>query len=135
MIVPKERLRGLKELTGVNILLVEDNAVNMNIARRFLLSWGATIQPAENGEVAWELFRTRPFDLLLIDLEMPLMDGKALLKQVRSINKDVPAIAFTAAVYENMYQDLQEHGFNGFLHKPFRPDEMHRKILQHLANF
>ncbi|HEV3411521.1 MAG TPA: ATP-binding protein [Puia sp.] len=135
VIVPKEKLRGLKKLTGVNILLVEDNAVNLNIARRFLLSWGATIQPAENGEVAWELFRSRPFDLLLIDLEMPLMDGKALLKQVRSVNKDIPAIAFTAAVYENMYQDLQEHGFNGFLHKPFRPDEMHRKILQHLSNF
>ena len=135
VIVPKERLRGLKELTGVNILLVEDNAVNLNIARRFLHSWGATIQAAENGEVAWELFRSRPFDLLLIDLEMPLMDGKALLKQVRSVNKDIPAIAFTAAVYENMYQDLQEHGFNGFLHKPFRPDEMHRKILQHLSNF
>jgi signal transduction histidine kinase/CheY-like chemotaxis protein len=135
VIVPKERLRGLKELTGVNILLVEDNAVNLNIARRFLHSWGATIQPAENGKIAWELFLSRPFDLLLIDLEMPLMDGKALLKQVRSVNKDIPAIAFTAAVYENMYQDLQEHGFNGFLHKPFRPDEMHRKILQHLSNF
>jgi signal transduction histidine kinase/CheY-like chemotaxis protein len=132
VIVPKERLRGLKELTGVNILLVEDNAVNLNIARRFLHSWGATIQPAENGAVAWDLFQSRPFDLLLIDLEMPLMDGKTLLKQVRSINKDIPAIAFTAAVYENMYQDLQEHGFNGFLHKPFRPDEMHSKILQHL---
>ena len=135
VIVPKEKLRGLQELTGVNILLVEDNAVNLNIARRFLVSWGATIQPAENGEVAWQLFRSRPFDLLLVDLEMPLMDGKALLKQVRSVNKDIPAIAFTAAVYENMYQDLQEHGFNGFLHKPFRPDEMHRKILQHLSNF
>ena len=135
VIVPKERLRGLRKLTGVNILLVEDNAVNLNIARRFLHSWGANIQPAENGQVAWELFRSRPFDLLLIDLEMPLMDGKSLLRQVRSVNKDIPAIAFTAAVYENMYQDLQEHGFNGFLHKPFRPDEMHRKILQHLSNF
>jgi CheY-like chemotaxis protein len=135
VIIPKEKLRSLKELTGVNILLVEDNAVNLNIARRFLHSWGATIQPAENGEVAWELFRSRPFDLLLVDLEMPLMDGKALLKQVRTVNKDIPAIAFTAAVYENMYQDLQDHGFNGFLHKPFRPDEMHRKILQHLSNF
>jgi signal transduction histidine kinase len=132
VIVPKERLRGLRALTGVNILLVEDNAVNLNIARRFLHSWGATIQPAENGVVAWELFRSRSFDLLLIDLEMPLMDGKTLLKQVRGVNKDIPAIAFTAAVYDNMYQDLQEHGFNGFLHKPFRPDEMHRKILQHL---
>ena len=133
VIVPKEQLRGLKDLNGIRILLVEDNAVNMNIARRFLDSWGATIQPAENGQVAWTLFQSQPYDLMLIDLEMPLMDGKSLLKQVRNINKDIPAIAFTAAVYENMYQDLREHGFNGFLHKPFRPDEMHRKILQHLS--
>jgi signal transduction histidine kinase len=133
VIAPKEQLHGLKDLDGIRILLVEDNAVNMNIARRFLDSWGATIQPAENGEVAWTLFQSQPYDLMLIDLEMPLMDGKSLLKQVRGINKDIPAIAFTAAVYENMYQDLREHGFNGFLHKPFRPDEMHRKILQHLS--
>jgi len=133
MIVPKEKLRGLQKLTGVRILLVEDNAVNMKIARRFLHSWGASINTAENGQVAWDLFQQEPYDLLLVDLEMPLMDGKALLEQVRNINKDVPAIAFTAAVYENMYDDLQKHGFNGYLHKPFRPDEMHRKILRHIV--
>jgi signal transduction histidine kinase/CheY-like chemotaxis protein len=133
MIVPKEKLRGLQKLTGVRILLVEDNAVNMKIARRFLHSWGASINTAENGQVAWDLFQQEPYDLLLVDLEMPLMDGKALLTQVRNVNKEVPAIAFTAAVYENMYDDLQKHGFNGYLHKPFRPDEMHRKILRHIV--
>lgn len=133
MIVPKEKLRGLQKLTGVRILLVEDNAVNMKIARRFLNSWGASINTAENGQVAWDLFQQQPYDLLLVDLEMPLMDGKALLTQVRNVNKEVPAIAFTAAVYENMYDDLQRHGFNGYLHKPFRPDEMHRKILRHIV--
>ncbi len=106
----------------------------MNIARRFLNGWGASIHTAENGEIAWELFQQQHFDLLLVDLEMPLMDGKELLAQVRNINKVVPAIAFTAAIYENMYEDLQRHGFNGYLHKPFRPDEMHRNILQHLAD-
>ena len=133
MIVPKEKLRGLQKLTGVRILLVEDNAVNMKIARRFLHSWGASINTAENGQVAWDLFQQQPYDLLLVDLEMPLMDGKTLLTQVRNVNKEVPAIAFTAAVYENMYDDLQRHGFNGYLHKPFRPDEMHRKILRHIV--
>jgi PleD family two-component response regulator len=54
MIVPKIASAALKQLTGVRVLLVEDNAVNMNIARRFLNSWGATIQTAENGEVAWQ---------------------------------------------------------------------------------
>ncbi len=129
---PGEQLRTPRNLTGIKILLVEDNAVNMKIARRFLHGWGAVIQTAENGEIAWELFQHQSYDLLLIDLEMPLMDGKELLKQVRNVDKDIPAIAFTAAVYENMYEDLQKHGFNGYLHKPFRPDEMHRNILRHL---
>jgi CheY-like chemotaxis protein len=133
MIVPKEKLRGLQKLTGVRILLVEDNAVNMRIARKFLDSWGASINTAENGQVAWDLFQQESYDLLLVDLEMPLMDGKALLSQVRNVNKEVPAIAFTAAIYENMHDDLEKHGFNGFLHKPFRPDEMHRKILKHVV--
>lgn len=133
MIVPKEKLRGLQKLTDVKVLLVEDNAVNMRIARRFLNSWGATVDTAENGQAAWELFQQQVYDLLLVDLEMPLMDGKTLLMQVRKVNKDIPAIAFTAAVYDNMYEDLQNHGFNGYLHKPFRPDEMHRNILRHLV--
>jgi signal transduction histidine kinase len=133
MIVPKEKLRGLQKLTGVKVLLAEDNAVNMKIARRFLNEWGAGVDTAENGRAAWDLFRQHAYDLLLVDLEMPLMDGKELLMQVRKVNKDVPAIAFTAAVYDNMYEDLQKHGFNGYLHKPFRPDEMHRNILRHLA--
>jgi CheY-like chemotaxis protein len=134
MIVPKEKLMGLQKLEGVRILLVEDNAVNMKIARRFLHSWGAGIDTAVNGKEAWELFQHHVYDLLLVDLEMPLMDGKALLGKVRNINKEIPAIAFTAAVYDNMYEDLQQHGFNGYLHKPFRPDEMHRNILRHLVS-
>ncbi len=133
IIIPKEKLRGLRQLDGVRILLVEDNTVNMKIARRFLHSWGASINTAENGLIAWEIFQQESFDLLLVDLEMPLMDGKELLTQIRTVNKDIPAIAFTAAVYENMYDDLQKYGFNGYLHKPFRPDEMHRNILLHLG--
>ena len=132
MIVPKEKLESLQRLPDIRILLAEDNALNMKIARRFLDSWGARVDTAENGQLALELFKEHTYDLLLIDLEMPLMDGKQLLARIRTDNKEIPAIAFTAAVYENMYEDLQQHGFNGFLHKPFRPDDMHRSILQHL---
>ena len=132
VLAPEEQLWGLKKLTGIKILLAEDNAVNRKIAIRFLNSWGASIDTAENGQIAWELFQQQSYDLLLIDLEMPLMDGKQLLAEIRSINKVIPAIAFTAAVYENMYDDLQQHGFNSYLHKPFRPDEMHRNILEQL---
>jgi YesN/AraC family two-component response regulator len=61
----------------------------MRIARKFLDSWGASINTAENGQVAWDLFQQESYDLLLVDLEMPLMDGKALLSQVRNVNKEV----------------------------------------------
>jgi signal transduction histidine kinase len=132
-IAPKEKLGSIKKLDGVKILLVEDNVVNMKIARRFLLSWGADVITAENGRIAWDLFSQHTFDLLLIDLEMPQMDGKELLARIRKINNKVPAIAFTAAVYDDMYDDLQKHGFDGFLHKPFHPDEMHHIILSHLG--
>ena len=132
-VLPKEAKRGLQKLTGIKILLAEDNVTNMRIATRFLHNWDASIYPAENGEIAWKLFQQQSYDLLLIDLEMPLMDGKQLLAKIRELDKNIPAIAFTAAVYENMYADLQQHGFNSYLHKPFRPDEMHRNIVEQLA--
>jgi CheY-like chemotaxis protein/nitrogen-specific signal transduction histidine kinase len=134
MIVPKEKLQGLQKFTGIKILLAEDNAINMKVARRFLNDWGAITDVAENGKIAWELFQQKSYDLVLIDLEMPVMDGKQLLANIKNVNKHIPTIAFTAAVYENMYEDLQKHGFSGCLHKPFRPDEMHESILQHLKN-
>jgi CheY-like chemotaxis protein/nitrogen-specific signal transduction histidine kinase len=127
-----EKVKGLKQLAGIRILLAEDNALNQKIAKRFLRNWGATIHTADNGIIAWELFQQQSFDLLLIDLEMPLMDGKQLLAAIRRIDKEIPAIAFTAAIYDDMYKDIRMSGFNGYLHKPFRPDEMQRTILQFL---
>jgi signal transduction histidine kinase/CheY-like chemotaxis protein len=127
------QLEEYRQLEGIKILLAEDNALNLKIASRFLDNWGVVLDTAGNGEIAWELFQHGSYDLLLVDLEMPLMDGKQLMSRVRQIDKEIPAIAFTAAVYDNMYEDLLKHGFNGFLHKPFRPDEMQKIILQHLG--
>ncbi len=127
------QLEEYRQLEGIRILLAEDNALNLKIASRFLDNWGVVLDTAANGEIAWELFQQGSYDLLLVDLEMPLMDGKQLMSRVRQIDQKIPAIAFTAAVYDNMYEDLLKHGFNGFLHKPFRPDEMQKSILQHLG--
>ncbi len=134
MAAPAEHVPGPGNLNGIKVLLVEDNAFNMKIARRFLDSWGADTDPAENGMVAWELFQQKAYDLLLIDLEMPRMDGRQLLTRIRNMNKSIPAIAFTATVYENMHDDLQRHGFSACLHKPFRPDELLRNILNQLGD-
>jgi CheY-like chemotaxis protein len=118
----------LTSFAGIRVLVAEDNEVNMAVIKRFLEKWGAEISEAENGRIAVNLFTRGGFDLLLFDLEMPEMDGATALKEVRKMDNDVPIIAFTAAVYENMQIDLKEKGFTDFIQKPFRPDELHKKI-------
>ena len=100
----------------------------MLIARKFLQKWN--IKPAEalNGEEALEIFHKDNFDILLIDLEMPEKDGYETVAAIRAINKDIPVIAFTAAVYDNMHADLVSKGFTDYIQKPFRPEDLHRKL-------
>lgn len=123
-----EQSRKLAPLTGVRILIAEDNHVNLSIAKRFLNKWGIDVTEATNGLEAVERFNSGNFNLLLLDLEMPEMDGATALREIRKFNKETPAVAFTAAVYDNMQVDLLEKGFIDYIHKPFRPEDLHSKI-------
>ncbi len=118
----------LSPLNGVKVLIAEDNKVNMSVAKRFMNKWGIEVTEAVNGIEAVERFRYGSYDLLLIDLEMPEMDGPSALREIRKMNNSVPALAFTAAVYENMQIDLLNKGFTDYVHKPFRPEDLHHKI-------
>jgi CheY-like chemotaxis protein len=122
----------LASLAGIRILVAEDNEVNMAVIKRFLVKWGVQISEALNGKIAVNLFTKGGYDLLLFDLEMPEMDGASALKEVRKVDNNVPIIAFTAAVYENIHSDLKAKGFTDFIQKPFRPDELHNKISAHV---
>lgn len=120
----------LPSLHGLRILLVEDNPVNMMVARRFLQKWSCEVDEAVSGIHALDLFHSHHYDLLLIDLEMPGMDGRELAAFIRHQDTQIPLIAFTAAIFENMEQQLTELGFSGFIPKPFAPEDLHKKILQ-----
>ena len=126
--IEEDHSRQLASLEGVRILIAEDNKVNMSIAKRFMNKWGIVVEEAVNGKEAVERFRNGSYDLMLIDLEMPEMDGPSALKEIRRFNKSVPAMAFTAAVYDNMENDLLKKGFVDYIHKPFRPEVLHHKI-------
>ena len=128
MYINEDRVKQLTVFSGVKVLVAEDNAVNMSIAKRFLTKWGIEVSEACNGREAVELFQKEKFDLILIDLEMPEMDGVTALTEIRKLNTAVPAIAFTAAVYDNMRADLLQKGFMEFVPKPFRPEDLHSKI-------
>ncbi len=128
--VNEESLKELTGLAGLRILLAEDNPINMLVAKRFLQKWKLVVDEAVNGAEALELFKKNKYDLLLIDLEMPEMDGSEAVSHIRKIDMEVPIVAFTAAVYDDMQADLLRKGFTEFIPKPFRPEDLHKKILQ-----
>lgn len=128
MYVHEDNTKQLSSLDGIKILIAEDNKVNMSIARKFMNKWGVELVEATNGKEAVEKFRKDNYDLLLIDLEMPEMDGPTALREIRKYNNNIPAMAFTAAVYDNMEMDLSRKGFTDYIRKPFRPEDLHSKI-------
>lgn len=130
--INEDKAKDLRQLDGTRILLAEDNPVNMAIAKRFLVKWGVVLTEAVNGKLAVDAFKTGSFDLVLLDLEMPEMDGATALKEIKKLNPEIPILAFTAAAYDNMLADLLQKGFIDFIPKPFRPEDLHNKISFHL---
>jgi len=134
MYINDEKVKHLPAFNQLRVLIAEDNVVNMRVARKFLTKWGIEVHEAVNGLEAVEKFRRGNFDLVLIDLEMPEMDGITALAEIRKMHPSVPAIAFTAAVYEDMRVDLMKKGFMEVVPKPFRPEDLHNKIQKLILN-
>ncbi len=130
--VNEEANKELKSLSGVHILLAEDNAVNLMIARKFLQKWNVQITEATDGLQAINLFDAQRHQILLMDLEMPGIDGYSALSEIRKVNPGIPAIAFTAAAFEDMAVFLKQKGFNDYIQKPFRPEDLHAKITKQM---
>jgi len=116
---------------GLKILVVEDNEINAGILISFLHKWGASVKEAGNGIHALELLKYHKFDLILMDLEMPEMDGYVAIKKIRETDKQTPVLAFTATLLEDMSSLIYEKGFNDYVLKPYRPGELKKKILQY----
>jgi signal transduction histidine kinase/CheY-like chemotaxis protein len=126
--VNEKVMSSLVSLENMKVLIAEDNLINMLVARKFLKKWNIVPEEAINGIEALDKFRKEDFDVLLIDLEMPEMDGYETIKEIRKINTHIPVIAFTAAVYDDMQTDLIGKGFTDYIQKPFRPEDLHRKL-------
>lgn len=119
---------GLSSLKGTRVLMADDNFVNRQITKRFLNGWSVEMDEAVDGRQALDLFYKNKYDLLLIDLHMPEMDGYETIAAIRKIDAAVPAFAFTAAVLPEMRQKLVGSGFTDVLSKPLKPEILHQKI-------
>ncbi len=119
-----------KNLKGMNILIAEDNKINMLIARKFLKKWDVNLTEAINGREAIELCKTNTFDLVLLDLEMPEVDGYTALTEIRKQYPLMPAVAFTAAIFEDIEIKLLQKGFSDYILKPFAPHDLNAKLYK-----
>jgi CheY-like chemotaxis protein len=116
------------DIRGIRVLVVEDNEINVTVLKTFLHRWNIRIMEAANGIQALELIKYHKFDLILMDLEMPEMNGYTATKIIRESDTAVPVIAFTATMLEDMETLITDNGFNDYILKPFKPAELKKKI-------
>lgn len=122
-------------LKGKKILLVEDNYMNRVLAETILGQYGATLTSAENGAIAIEQLERSIFDLILMDVQMPVKNGIETTLYIRDkIDKNIPIIALTANALKKEQERCLSCGMNDYISKPFDEDELIHLIAQWLGN-
>lgn len=120
------------ELPPLHILLVEDNPMNQRLTIRLLEKMGHTLAIANNGREALEIIETDTFNLILMDIQMPEMDGYEATRRIRNHSdpalRNLPIIAMTAHVFAEELEKCRAAGMNDFLPKPFKPDDLQHKL-------
>lgn len=120
-------------LQGVKVLVAEDNHMNIIVIQQFLKKWNIEFQVVENGQSAVEAVKKEQFDLVLMDLQMPEMDGYTASREIRKFNQRIPIIALTASAFGEVQQKANAAGMNDYATKPFIPVELYAKIEKYVG--
>jgi hypothetical protein len=116
-------------LTGYKILVAEDNPLNQKIAVFLLTKHGATVVTAMNGADAIEKLQEDSFDIVLMDLQMPEMDGFEATQYIRNtLKSNIPVLALSASNYEDEIEKCLKAGMNGCIAKPIDADMLYNTI-------
>ncbi len=125
----------LAAIRGAHVLLVEDNEINQQVARELLVDAGLQVDVAGNGLLATEKIARRDYDLVLMDLDMPVMDGLAATRAIRAMpdRAGLCIVAMTASAMAEDRQRCLDAGMNDFVAKPIEPDKLAQVLLAHIA--
>jgi signal transduction histidine kinase/CheY-like chemotaxis protein len=123
------------ELSNKLILIVEDNKINQMITRKILEAKDFTCDVANNGDEAILAAKSKKYDLILMDIHMPVKDGKEATKEIRKFDREIPIIALTAVTLSESEKDFYEIGFDDIIPKPFKMEEFFEKIQSAFSNY
>jgi polar amino acid transport system substrate-binding protein len=132
---PKKLSLQLEERVKGKILLTEDNKINQQVARELLEGVGLMVVIAENGQQAVDFLNKSDFDLVLMDIQMPIMDGFQATRIIRTIEafQELPIIAMTAHAMQGDKENCLAEGMNDYLSKPIEPKKLHQMMVKWLA--
>ncbi|MEG0780970.1 MAG: response regulator, partial [Oscillospiraceae bacterium] len=123
------------DFTGKRVLLVEDHALNVEVARRLLESKHMAVEVAENGLMAIEAYAAAPlgyYDAILMDIRMPVMDGLTAARSIRQMKKksakEIPIIAMSANAFDEDVEKSMAAGMNAHLAKPIEPKMLYQTL-------
>jgi CheY-like chemotaxis protein len=122
------------DLKNVHILLVEDVEFNIKMAEKMLQSWNARVDIAENGMEGMGKAKQQTYDIILMDLQMPLMDGYSAARAIRGFDTTTPIIALTASSSIDMQHKVIECGMNDYVSKPFNPHDLYHIVFKYTQN-
>jgi signal transduction histidine kinase/CheY-like chemotaxis protein len=121
------------DLKKKKILLIEDTLYNVFYATQLLEGWNTSVECAENGEKGWEMAQKGEFDLILMDLHMPIMDGYQSTRKIREFNPSIPIVALTASATSDVREKVIAVGMQDYVTKPFNPDDLFFKLKKYLG--
>ena len=125
-------------INGLRVLIAEDNDMNVVVTSSFLKQWGVVFDVAKNGLEAVKLYKENQYDVVLMDLQMPQMDGFEATKEIRDYEKSIdirtPIIALTASALSESRNQVVRSGMDGFVSKPFKPEHLLEKLANHMPN-
>jgi signal transduction histidine kinase len=135
--INKEKIKKIKKqykfnFKDINILIVEDIEYNFELIREMLLSTKCNIYWASNGVECLKYMKNKRYDIILLDIRMPVMDGYETIKRIRKINKNIPVIAQTAYAISNDKDKLIQMGCSDYIPKPIKKDDLYSIISKYI---
>jgi CheY-like chemotaxis protein len=122
-----------ERLAGIRVLVVDDNEINRMLAEKLLQRWGATVDGAADGEEGVRKAQSSAYDVILMDLQMPGMDGYEAARRIRDLGIKTPLIALSAAALDEVKDRALEAGMDDFVSKPFHQEELYSRLVQHTS--